>query len=364
MENEEVDILLEDTRPPEELPAWKRYREDDLDILTEGKIALEGGKGLGSYPSIYAMGHSAIKDLLRHEVLVQEKVDGSQFSFGYVTEPEPNPENTFALRFRSKGAQIWEEAPPKMFKKGVEAVRKIHDSLGLHPGWIYRGEYLDSPKHNSLRYERIPVNHVILFDVNTGHQEYLPYEYLIEEGKRLGFEVVPLLYQGYIASPDQFRGFLDQTSVLGGQKIEGVVVKPVGYNLFGLDKKVLMGKFVSESFKEVHSREWGKSNPKGLDIINLIGNNVSGPARWNKSIHRLREQGFITDSPKDIGPLIKEIQADILKEEVDLIKDHLFKWAEPHILRAAIRGFPQWYKDELLKLAFEKGVADVCDQEP
>jgi hypothetical protein len=35
-----------------------------------------------SYPKLYAMGHRAIADLLLDDVIVQEKVDGSQFSFG------------------------------------------------------------------------------------------------------------------------------------------------------------------------------------------------------------------------------------------------------------------------------------------
>jgi len=36
---------------------------------------------LNSYPSIYNLGHHAIATLLDAPVLVEEKVDGSQFSF-------------------------------------------------------------------------------------------------------------------------------------------------------------------------------------------------------------------------------------------------------------------------------------------
>lgn len=35
-----------------------------------------------SYPKIYNMGHAAIAELLLGEVTVEEKVDGSQISFG------------------------------------------------------------------------------------------------------------------------------------------------------------------------------------------------------------------------------------------------------------------------------------------
>lgn len=37
-----------------------------------------------SYPKVYNLGHSAIKDLFHDEVVIQEKLDGSQFSFGIV----------------------------------------------------------------------------------------------------------------------------------------------------------------------------------------------------------------------------------------------------------------------------------------
>lgn len=33
-----------------------------------------------SYPSIYALGHRAIVDLLKGPVFIEEKIDGSQFS--------------------------------------------------------------------------------------------------------------------------------------------------------------------------------------------------------------------------------------------------------------------------------------------
>jgi ATP-dependent RNA circularization protein (DNA/RNA ligase family) len=35
-----------------------------------------------SYPSIYALGHRAIRELFDGPVVVEEKIDGSQFSFG------------------------------------------------------------------------------------------------------------------------------------------------------------------------------------------------------------------------------------------------------------------------------------------
>lgn len=76
------------------------------------------------------------------------------------------------------------------------------------------------------------------------------------------------------------------------------------------------------------------------------------PARWNKAIQHLREAGILIDAPQDIGHLIKETQADIKKECLDLIQQKLLEWALPHVLRGVVRGLPEWYKEELLKLQF------------
>ena len=321
-----------------------------------------------SYPSIFTLGHKAILDLLKHEVNVEEKIDGSQFSFGLVEasdvdtvylelEPEAcskfesHVSGKFALKIRSKGCVMHIDAPEKMFALAAETVRFL--APRLHPGWTYRGEFLARPKHNSLVYDRVPVGNIILFDVSTGIQEYLSYEDKKIEAHRLGLEVVPLLFQGRVATIDHFRTFLNTVSVLGGQNIEGVVVKPKNYNLFGLDKKLLMGKFVSEAFKEVHRKAWAESNPTNKDIIGQIIDAYRTPARWNKAITHLRDAGRLVDDVQDIGPLIKEIPNDIISDSADEIKEALFKVAWPQIRRGLTTGFPEFYKELLLKRSFE-----------
>jgi hypothetical protein len=300
-----------------------------------------------SYPSIFALGHRAIVDLLLDPVIVEEKVDGSQFSFGLFQGDAGEPP---FLRCRSKGAQLNLIAPEKMFARAIEVVQSLVPVLKL--GWTYRAEYLAKPKHNALAYDRVPTNNLMVFDINTGHEEYMPYAEKAAECARIGLEVVPLVYEGKLESADQFREMLDRVSVLGGQKIEGVVVK--NYHRFGPDKKALLGKFVSEAFKEVHAAEWKAANPTRSDIVQRLIETLRTPARWNKAIQHLRERGEIDDSPRDIGKLIKETQADIEKECMDLIAEKLTEWALPEIRRGVIRGLPEFYKEQLLARQFEK----------
>ena len=289
------------------------------------------------YPSIFALGHRVLAELLLDPVLVEEKVDGSQFSFGLFDE---------GLRVRSKGAELFVGAPEKMFARAVEVAR----SLPLTPGWAYRAEYLRKPKHNTLAYERVPAQNLIVFDINTGHEAYLSYDDKARECERLGLEVVPKIFEGMIENIDQFRSMIDRTSALGGTKIEGVVVK--NYSRFGPDKKALMGKFVSEAFKESHALEWKASNPGRSDIVLALIESLRTEARWVKAVQHLREAGKIEDSPRDIGPLIKEAQADIAKECREIIAEKLVGWAMPQIMRGAIRGLPEWYKNQLLQRQF------------
>lgn len=298
-----------------------------------------------SYPSIYALGHRCVADLLKDPVLVEEKIDGSQFSFGVFEGDEGQ-----FLRCRSKGAELNIIAPDNMFKKAVEFAQSIKDQL--HVGWTYRGEYLQKPKHNALAYDRVPKNNVILFDINSGHEEYLDVVQKRDEAERIGMEVVPVMAAGMIENADEFRKLLDTISCLGGQKIEGVVIK--NYARFGLDKKVLLGKFVSEAFKEVHAREWKAENPTTGDVIQQLIKSLKTDARWHKAVQHLREKSVIEDSPRDIGNLIKEVKEDVKKEEEDYIKQKLFEYAWPHIQRGIVGGLPEWYKEQLLKMQFER----------
>ncbi len=221
---------------------------------------------------IWTVGHKAMRELFTVPCIAEEKVDGSFFAFGIFPDESGEP----ILKVRSKGAVMIADAPEKMFQKAVDAVRARESSLV--PGWMYRGEYLQKAKHNALAYDRTPAGHVILFDICTGEEDYLRYDKLEEEADRIGFEVVPKLREGMFTRAEDIRDLLETTSILGGQKIEGVVLKPLT-PIYGIDKKLLMAKFVSEAYKEVHSNSWKNENPTSGDILQKLGDKYGTPAR-------------------------------------------------------------------------------------
>ena len=294
---------------------------------------------LHSYGSIYALGHKAVQNIFDGtEVEVTEKVDGSQISFGIIDGE---------LMIRSKNQAIVGDLGNNMFRLGVEQIELRKDIL--QPGYIYRGEYLSKPKHNTLCYDRVPTGNIVIYDIerSQGSEDYLICHLRNTEAARIGFDYIPTFYAGPNINLDMVMKCLENDSYLGGVKIEGVVVK--NYNLFTEDKKVAKAKFVSAEFKEKHVKDWGESNPGQKDIIQQIIESLRTEARWRKSVQHLRDDGRLEGSPRDIGNLIKEAQSDILKEEEDEIKETLYNHFRGQILRGSIRGLPEWYKEALAK---------------
>lgn len=296
-----------------------------------------------TYPSPKALGHGMIKELLLDPVIVEEKLDGSQFSFGVF-----NGE----LKCRSKGAQLNLFAPEKMFLNAVDSAKELQSLL--IEGYTYRAEYFQKPKHNVLAYDRVPAKHLIIIDINNAHEQYLSYEDKLVEASRLGLEVTPILYKGIITDPFLVRGLLDTVSVLGGAKIEGVVIK--NYKRFTMDGKVQMGKFVSEDFKEVHNTEWKKENPDTKDIISILIAKYRSPARWAKAVQHLKEAGKIDYQLSDLKEIFPEVHKDTKAECEIEIKDLLFNWAWKNIARSLTGGLPEWYKEQLMKDQFNKAL--------
>jgi hypothetical protein len=296
---------------------------------------------LRSYSSPFNLGHKALTQLFTGAVVVQEKYDGSQISFG-VRDGE--------LFVRSRRVAV-DLCDPGMFDKAVGVIQSLYDKL--EDGWTYRGEYFAKPKHNTLAYNRIPQNHIMVFDIDRGDQDYITDHDELEEictaleiecARRIAvIEKAP--------SMDQIEEWLKLESTLGGPKIEGVVFK--NYSRYGQDKKVLMGKYVSDKFKEKHSGDWKDRNPSRQDFIQLLIAEYATEARWMKAVQHLREEGKIEGVPQDIPIVMREIVDDVEQECAEEIKEKLFKHFWKDIKRGVNRGAPVWYKELLAQEALE-----------
>lgn len=284
------------------------------------------------YGKVYALGHRDIKNLFDEPVVAEEKVDGSQFSFGLFDGQ---------VHCRSRSQSLSDGNREGMFLEGLVVAKSLAGKL--IPGWTYRGEYLRRPRHNVLAYSRIPRNHVILFDIEREDGSLLEPNIRDLEAGRLGLEVVPVLYWGKINGVEGIAELMETESVLGGQKIEGLVFKRDG----------MKGKHVSERFKEVQRPGYKAKAPRE-SAVSAVANSLRTEARWEKAIQHLREDGRLKNEPSDIGPLMRELHDDLIAECEDLIKERLFALAKKEIVSIVGKGFPEFYKQRLATGQFEE----------
>ena len=173
---------------------------------------------LPSYPKVFSIGSEYIPNIFEGTVEVTEKVDGSMFCMGCSSDNQ--------IVMRSKSKELFMKSYEKMFELAVNYVIDHQELLLKYPGMYFYGEFLNEPKHNVLCYNRVPKNNIILFGVfKESSGFYKKYQELQEWAEMLELEPVPLLYYGEVKSKDELLNFLELESILGGPKVEGVVVK-------------------------------------------------------------------------------------------------------------------------------------------
>lgn len=309
----------------------------------------EGVSGTSWHPmgKIYNLGHRAVKDIFTKTVTIEEKIDGSQFSFGRING---------ALMMKTHHQDVSNQEPFAQFTEVMNYVRELFKAGKLHEGWTYRGEVISKPKHNKLEYQRVPKHCLVGFDIARGEEDYLGYVDKVQEFAKLDLEVVPYYYYGTVSNPETLKTFLDRRPLLGGKFIEGIVVK--AYGVFCEDKKTMMAKFVSEAYKEVKPTD---ENTPGKDYIKAIIESYRSTARWEKAVQSLGEQQKLLGEPKDIGPLVKYLHDDLKAECFDEIGRKLAAKWWGDISRGTVSGFAEWYKMKLMEGVFnEESTATVA----
>lgn len=298
-----------------------------------------------SYTKVLTLGARGTERALVGPVVVQEKVDGSQFAFG--VDANGN------IGCRSHHKQLSLDSPTKMFAPAVEHILEVKGQLQeFSDGWIncwFYCEYLQKPKHNTLVYERVPKNHLALFDADVDGVWIANLEWY---AKQLQIDVIPELHRGEI-TVDDLKALLETPSFLGGQTVEGLVIK--NYNeLIALGGRTynVFCKLVNEEFKERHQK---KRSSKGK--LDVYLESFRSEARWIKAVQRMREDDTLEYQPRDIGTLVKLVQADIKEEETENIKEELYKLYIGSITRTAVRGLAEWYKAQLFTRQLLNGEA-------
>lgn len=299
---------------------------------------------LPAHPKVIQLGK--VKDLFNGTIIVEEKIDGSQFGFGRAADDG-------RLVFRSKGRELFPENVDKLFGNTVAAIQARGTAImdTMEPGDFLYGEALHAPRHNTLEYERAPKGHVVLFAGTYADGTWMSRAALDGYAHLLDLEVTPILAR-YVDVTDadtevlvkQLREMIDGPSILGGKR-EGIVIKnydqQIHYN--GVLSPIFC-KLVSDSFKEAHNENW----KPGRDHLQDLLDGYRSEARWEKAVQHLREQGQLTDTVKDIGPLMRRIHEDVAAEEMEELGRKLAIHFMPEVKRIAGRGLPEWWKAKLV----------------
>jgi len=163
-------------------------------------------------------------------------------------------------------------------------------------------------------------------------------------------ESTPVLWEGdgSDVTLDLLKELLTTDSIIGGVKVEGVVIK--NYDKY-IKHKVMMAKYVSTDFQEKHGKDWKQRNPGAIEYV--VGH-FNKEAIFQKAVQHLEEAGELEHEPKDIGKLMKELNQDIEREHGEEIKEMLYKKEKGKILKGITRGFPEWYKEQLAETVYKE----------
>lgn len=293
--------------------------------------------------------------------VLQEKIDGSQISFWM--DPEDQ------LHVCSKRYELDLENPPKLFRGAVNHLLSVAHLMGT--GYIYYGECLQTPGHNNITYDRIPKNHIMLFDVVSMGGSFVPHYEIAMMAVVLDIETIPQFAEieawGTVRDMRAIEDLMSTKSVLGGSKIEGVVIKDIADHTQGFTSSFSarhkgdtvihmsvenMGRGVFKVVSPEYSEKSGAKKWKGdVDTVLQLATQYNCVQRFNKAIQHLRDDGTLTNSPKDIGPLMKELNNDFEEEETENIKSILWNKFRKTFIREMSKGFPDYYKGLL-----ERGV--------
>lgn len=278
------------------------------------------------------------------KIYIEEKVDGSQFRINITDQ---------GIFCGSKAVDFnFEHLPENMFNIGVTNAKIVFQPV-FESGW--RGtifaEYLKTPKQNTLSYERVPKWNFIVFDIfDSIAQEWYHPEKKFVACKAWGTEVVPVLYVGTPKdiTGDMIKDLFVIDSILGKEKIEGVVIKQydVFYNSGYQAGMPVFIKFVRPEFKERNKETWKSMDHK--NYLQEIVDDLSNPNRFLKAYIHLNERGEIQNKLQDIAKLVPEIKADIELEEKERLKEIWWKANKDDILRAVCKRVPAWYKNKLI----------------
>jgi len=258
------------------------------------------------YPKIKIFGDRSNEGILAipGQICIQEKVDGANFGF-YVEDD--------VLWFSSHNQnltdseQIAKTGIPKGWK-GIDPVMKSweNDPTMFNPNLYYYGESLQ--KH-TISYDDIPG--FVGFDIlDINDDKFLDWNITKRLFKNMNLSFINVICElstDKEITIDYLKSLYEKSAYKEGSA-EGIVIKNYDKQLFA--------KIVDDKFKEQNRSLFGHDNePKKLTNENKIVEIYATPARIEKCIYKMKDEGFKIEM--SVMPILyKLVVEDILEEEI------------------------------------------------
>lgn len=250
-------------------------------------------------------------------IVVQEKIDGANFSIRYDAETDEiaafSRKNPLTFSNNLRGAWQWAQKLDKSLVKEV-----------LGTNLVLFGEWLVS---HTVVYPQDKYQNAYFYDVYAlEEKQYLPQDEVKKIIDHLGLTYVPVFYDGEFQSWEHIRQFVGKTE-LGGEYGEGVVVKNMSRINDPNNRLPFYTKIVGEKFVERKPMKKTVDTSKLEERAKLqaLVETVVTEARVAKLLHKMVDENIISENwdEHDMGTIAKNIGKmvyyDCVKEEPDVV---------------------------------------------
>ena len=264
--------------------------------------------GVPKYPKIRRVGHEKTRGILDDPtdfVVIQEKVDGSNFRF-WLEDGE--------IRFGSRRVDYVDEKNYEEWAKAIEYIKSKVNPEDLREDFIYVGEFI---RPHTVQYDFDSAPPFVGFDIlNRWTGDIIHYLISYAEFDSLGLPFINTYFVGEagLITDVLIEELKKKKSAYGAEVQEGVVLKNYSRNIFA--------KSVNPEFLEDFKKKFGdKVKPKMTAEAKVVERFIT-PARVKKIITQIYEdKGSV--SAEDIPQILRDTVNDMLEEEILTIANEM-----------------------------------------
>lgn len=291
-----------------------------------------------AYPKIHRLGKEETTNILDHEVIIEEKIDGANTSIW---------REEYDLHFASRTQEKTEG-----FNGFVDYVKnntEIQELLMSNVDYRLFGEWL---VRHTVAYNELSYRKFYLFDIMVG-DEFLDPAETLRLADKYGVPRPQQFFSGKTTEAEIME-FVGKSNL--GDKGEGVVIKAKTFiNSFG---DHVYAKIVTQNFKEENAITFGGNNKHSDTYWEMyVVNKYATLARVKKIMNKIEPTLERKFDLIHIPRITNTCYHDMITEEIWEIQEKVPLLDFKQLKRLAVKKFVQIYKDIL------SGDISVADEE-